>query len=126
MLKMVGIQVTLSADRASVMSSEFYRLLQRNTPIILQAFWPILLAIMEEFISERMVQKVRKYHTCSWCAETIKAGESAYRSTSKQDGSVMNLYMHPECRQAFLKSDVDNSDGWYPGDFKRGSCEANG
>jgi hypothetical protein len=69
--------------------------------------------------------RVKKYHRCIWCAEVIPTGESASRSTLKKDSRLDNVYFHLECEEAYRKIENDVEDGWYPGDFKRGSCECN-
>lgn len=62
--------------------------------------------VMAEFIRQKEVV-TRKAHACDWCSEPIEAGGKAICTTSHSDGSVYDLYMHPECKKAYSK-DLSN------------------
>lgn len=66
----------------------------------------------------------RKKRECEWCGELIEKGQEChYRSYIFEDGPQSG-WSHHECREAMLKADQgDLSEGWAPGDFKRGSTE---
>lgn len=68
--------------------------------------------------------KPRKARACEWCAERIEKGEEChYRSFIFEDGPESG-WSHPECYEAMKDADPsDLSEGWMPGDWKRGSAE---
>lgn len=74
-----------------------------------------------EFVNKEVL--CRKSHRCEWCDEIINPGEYAQYREYVFEG-FMHGYMHPECYQAAQdypdqQELVEN--GWYAGDFKRGS-----
>lgn len=72
--------------------------------------------------------KARKPHKCTWCGETIKAGEQYHRRTGiDDDGLFWTMEIHLECLKAeeeILKKDPNYYDEtWEPYQCKRGSVE---
>ena len=66
----------------------------------------------------------RKPHQCEWCGEQIAKGEKAQARGYVNDGDMVSSHQHPECYQAM--QGVDNwelEEGWFPGDYMRGSDE---
>lgn len=63
----------------------------------------------------------RKTHRCGWCGTKIEIKEKCFHRVYIFCGDFNNDYMHLECEQAMYKSNtLDLTDGWTPGDFKRG------
>lgn len=72
-------------------------------------------------ISNRKVKKTQKKHQCAWCGEIIKIGSEAHYRSYIFDGGFQTDYMHIECRDAMIDSDIRDLEwGWSPGDFERG------
>lgn len=76
-----------------------------------------------ELIS-REQQKARKPHVCTWCGETIEAGEDYERTRFVFEGDPMTNKMHMECVKAATEwSRVNGGEPFEPGEFKRGTCD---
>ncbi len=67
---------------------------------------------------------VSKDHPCIWCGELIEVGKTARYRVYTFDDEFASDWMHPECLKAMQSAPPDEAeDGWYPGEFKRGSIE---
>lgn len=64
----------------------------------------------------------RKNHQCSWCAETIKAGELAEYRVYVFEGDFNSDYMHHECNHAYreILESIREYITWIPGEHERG------
>lgn len=58
-------------------------------------------------IRERKINDTRKPHQCEWCPEEIPVGDPAYYRAYTFEGAFHSAYMHPECYDAMLRSDID-------------------
>lgn len=68
--------------------------------------------------------KAKKEHRCSWCNEKILIGEQHDYTVGIFEGEFSTQRLHNECSQAQRKVPHDDiCDGWFPGEFKRGSGE---
>lgn len=72
----------------------------------------------------RKVTKSRKKYRCIWCNTSIELGDPSVSRSYVKDGSMVRDRWHPECWQATAKCDDDLLDGWFPGDYPRGSAIA--
>lgn len=61
--------------------------------------------------------RARKPHQCTWCGESILAGEM-YKAWVSFDDSVYRNKMHPECFGA-MQADLDADDEYFPYDNER-------
>jgi len=68
----------------------------------------------------------RKEYLCEWCDEIIPKGEAQLHRVYKYEGDFNDARQHMECyKNGMRKMKPDElADGWMPGDFKRGTCEA--
>ena len=74
-----------------------------------------------EAIGYKEIKKCRKNHTCFWCGETIKCGES-YRRWCWADDGLEEIKVHPECGHAWNEA-ANEEGGFYeamPYEHKRG------
>lgn len=71
-------------------------------------------------IKEKVV-KARNQYGCSWCNEKIEKDEKHFSRAYKFEGDFNSDRMHLECFRAMENSSHDIvSEGWLPGEFKRG------
>jgi len=78
---------------------------------------------MSAWNNHRPVKATRKVRRCSWCNEPIPAGSTAVKHAGEWEGAFYTGYMHPECHAAWDRH-PDLSDGYSPGDFKRGRIDS--
>ena len=66
----------------------------------------------------------KKDHSCEWCFDRIHSGETCRYRVYKFDGDFRVGYLHIECYEAMLKSDLELlACGWDAGEFKRGEVQ---
>jgi hypothetical protein len=58
-------------------------------------------------------QKALKSHLCSWCGQTIKAGESYKRYRWFNGGDAGTSKFHPECHEAMESESAEQGGGWF-------------
>ena len=56
---------------------------------------------------------------CAWCGEWCEPGEKAWYRVYRFDGEFQTDYLHPECYDAALESDIDSA-GFQFGEQERG------
>jgi len=65
--------------------------------------------------------KGRKGYPCDWCSERILKGEKHHYRSYVWDGDFNTSRTHNECDDVMSKMDL--SEGYDPGQFKRGTDE---
>lgn len=73
-----------------------------------------------QILSDKQVT-TRKIHACVWCGQRIEAGQNVRFTSGIMDGQMQSTWYHPECDDAFRKTNWDGDDMcWSFGEFGRG------
>lgn len=64
----------------------------------------------------------RKAHACTWCGQFIPKGAKVDTESLISEGQMSRQWWHPECREAFEKTEWGDPYDicWMQGEFGRG------
>jgi len=77
---------------------------------------------MSTILSERVVNRTRRYCRCDWCGEEIKKDDRSVLMSAIWEGDFHSTRFHPECHKAWKDTDWSVYEDWAFGEQGRGQA----